>query len=214
MERGRRSHPEGTPSSRAQRVRRGRSAPPAAGGGAGGRGPLTWEGLPAHRRAFGVASQGAPCPQAHDGPNRCRPAGDQRRSTGPSGQGWPCAPRTAVRHGQEGLHRPAAIVQDRLVTRLGGVPPRPDLLTRALVSTPPRAIPAATSLQPELTPPPSPAAAGQSNAKAQPRPKAGAQRTLEGVGCSAWFGAGWRLRVTRSAYPLCLYPCRASYVPE
>ena len=29
------------------------------------------------------------------------------------------------------------------------------------------------------------------NACGEPRPEAGAQRTLEGVGSSAWFGAGW-----------------------
>jgi len=30
----------------------------------------------------------------------------------------------------------------------------------------------------------------RSNARGEPRPEAGAQRTLEGVGSSAWFGAG------------------------
>jgi hypothetical protein len=58
-------------------------------------------------------------------------------------------PRGATR--QDGPHRPADMVRSRLVALIGRLPPRPDLLKRALVITQQRSSPAATSLPHDLT---------------------------------------------------------------
>jgi hypothetical protein len=62
-----------------------------------GRVDLTWSGSPAPRRACWCTSQGALGSQAPGGHLRWRPAWDQIRSLGPSGQEGICPPSRAVR---------------------------------------------------------------------------------------------------------------------
>jgi hypothetical protein len=58
-------------------------------------------------------------------------------------------PRGATR--QDGPHRPADMVRDRMVALIGRIPQLEDLLKRALVATQQLSIPASTSLHHDLT---------------------------------------------------------------